>query len=139
MLDEKRLAYAEFRLGTARECLNDALLTLEAGSYKASANRSYYCIFHAMRAVLAMDAFDSKRHSGVISEFRRKYIHTGIFPVEMSDYIKIAFEKRGASDYEDFYVISKAEVTEQVENARIFLDAVTQYLDGLDQQGKTGG
>ena len=43
-------------------------------------HRSYYAIFHAMRAVLALDGIDMKRHSGVMSEFRRLYIKTGILP-----------------------------------------------------------
>ncbi len=30
-------------------------------------NRAYYCFFHAMRAVLALDNMDFKRHSAVIS------------------------------------------------------------------------
>ena len=47
---------------------------------KGAANRSYYAIFHAMRAVLALDGIDMKRHSGVMSEFRRLYIKTGILP-----------------------------------------------------------
>jgi uncharacterized protein (UPF0332 family) len=33
-----------------------------------------------MRAVQALDGFDSKKHSGVISAFRKDYIKTGIFP-----------------------------------------------------------
>ena len=34
---------------------------------KSVANRSYYAVFHAMRAVLAFDKIDLKRHSGIIS------------------------------------------------------------------------
>jgi uncharacterized protein (UPF0332 family) len=139
VLDENRFAYAKYRLEKARSCLVVAVLNMDAEEFPSAANRSYYCIFHAMRAVLALDAFDSKRHSGVISEFRQKYIKTGVFPVEFSNIIGDAFDSRGKSDYEDFFVISKADVTEQIENARVFLDAVTQYLTGLEQQGEIGG
>ena len=38
-------------------------------SYRSANNRAYYSIFHAIRSVLALDGFDSKKHSGVISEF----------------------------------------------------------------------
>ena len=58
---------------------------LETGNYKSAANRSYYAVFHAMRAVLAFDEIDMKRHSGVISEFCRRYIKTEIFETRMSE------------------------------------------------------
>jgi len=111
--------------------LNDAEITIAAGSFANAANRSYYCIFHAMRAVLITVGFSSKKHSGIIAEFRQKYIKTGIFPPEFSDIIKEAFTVRNNSDYEDFYVISKTEVTQQLKNAKTFLAAVEDYIRTL--------
>lgn len=81
-----------------------------------------------MRAILAMDSFDSKKHSGIISAFRERYIKTKIFPPEFSDIIGNAFDIRNDSDYEDFYVISKDEVTKQIENAKAFFAAVEEYI-----------
>lgn len=49
--------------------------------------------------------------------------------VELSDIISIAFDARSNSDYDDFYVISKEEVEEQIDNAIQFCDAVKVYLD----------
>jgi len=115
----------------SRECLKDAARDIEVEAYKAAANRSYYCIFHAMRAVLALDEFDSKKHSEIISAFRQRYIKTSIFPKEFSDIIGNAFDIRNDSDYEDFYVVSKDDVIAQVENARIFLASVENYINTL--------
>ena len=120
---------AKFRLHQAGECLQTAQRDVVAGDFKSAANRSYYCIFHAMRAVQALDRFDSKRHSGVIDNFLKDYIRTGVFPQEFSMVIKSAFRVRLESDYEDFYVISKSKVTSQVENAKAFLEAVEKYID----------
>jgi uncharacterized protein (UPF0332 family) len=117
---------AIFRLDQAKECLQDA--RLPGASLKVAANRSYYCIFDAMRAVLAFDRFDSKKHSGVIAAFRKDYIRTGIFPANFSDIIKEAFEIRVNSDYKEFYLVPKADVAAQVENAGIFLEAVEKYV-----------
>jgi uncharacterized protein (UPF0332 family) len=99
------------------------------GLLENSANRSYYCIFNAMRAVLSLDRFDSKKHSGVISAFQKDYIKTGIFPKEFSDIIGKAFDVRIDSDYGAFFLISKADVAAQVENAKTFLDAVEKYVN----------
>ena len=119
---------ASHRLQQARECLQSAELEIAAKIYRTAANRSYYCIFHAMRALLALDEFDSKKHSGIIAAFRQRYIRTKIFPSNYSDIVGDAFDVRIDSDYEDFYLISKDDVAAQIENARAFLSAVEGYL-----------
>ena len=120
----------KFRLEQAHECLLVAKANIST-SLKASVNRSYYCIFHAMRAVLATKGFDSKKHSGVISEFRKTFIKPGVFERKHSDIIGKAFEIRNESDYEDFYVVSKEEAMKQIENAKEFLEACEKYLEGV--------
>ena len=119
---------ANFRLNQAVKCLQSAQRGLAADDFADAANRSYYCIFHAMRAVQALDRFDSRKHSGVIDNFRKNYIRTEIFSHGFSDIIGDAFKVRLESDYEDFYLISKEEVAAQVENAGIFLEAVEKYV-----------
>ena len=99
-----------YRLSKAKQYLEDAKRTLELEMYDTSANRSYYAIFHAARAVLALEGLDFKKHSGVISNFQMRYIKTGIFDKQLSNIIKSAFSLRTESDYEDFYVIAKVDV-----------------------------
>ena len=117
-----------YRLSKAKQYLEDAKKTLEMEMYDTAANRSYYAIFHAARAVLALDGLDFKKHSGVISNFQMKYIKTGIFDKQLSNIIKSAFSLRTESDYEDFYVISKADVESQVREAEIFFQTVSEYI-----------
>jgi len=126
---------AGFRLEQARNCLKAAAISSDAGLFKDAANRSYYCIFHSMRAVLALENFDSKKHSGIISAFRQRYIKTGKFDSRFSDVIREAFDIRNDSDYEDFYFISKAEVLTQMENAKEFLDVVDEYVTKQNDMG----
>jgi len=118
--------FALYRIDRARLCLQDA--QTPGVSFEAAANRSYYCIFNAMRAVLSLDRFDSKKHSGIIDAFRKGYIRTGVFPADFSDIIKNAFEIRLESDYEAFYIVSKSDVAAQVDNAKTFLEAVEKYV-----------
>jgi uncharacterized protein (UPF0332 family) len=123
----KDLAYS--RIDQARECLQSAEALIRINHYKDAANRSYYCIFHSMRAVLALDGYDSKKHSGIISEFRKRYIKTEKFSTKFSDSIKDAFDIRTDSDYQDFYTILKADVQIQLQNANEFLKAVQEFID----------
>ena len=82
MQAHERKALSQARMEHAVECLSAARNLLETKNYKSAANRSYYAVFHAMRAVLAFDEIDMKHHSGIISEFRRRYIKTGILSRE---------------------------------------------------------
>ena len=111
----------------AAECLSAASSLLLSGNYKSAANRSYYAVFHAMRAVLAYDEIDMKKHSGVIAEFRRLYVKTGVFDGDMSKTISVLFDVRTESDYDDFFIISKEDVIQQVESAQYFLSK-NEYL-----------
>ncbi len=125
---ENKKSLSELRLKKAEDALSDAKMLLNLDRYNLVANRSYYAIFYAMRAVLALDGIDRKHHSAVIAEFRRLYIKTGIFDQEMSDTIRDLFDLRTDTDYDDFYVASKEEVSEQVANADAFISRIRDYL-----------
>ena len=120
--------YAKYRIERAREDLEAAHLLYDAGNYRIANNRAYYAIFHAMRAVLVFDNFDSSKHSGVIAEFRRRYIKEGIFPIEISKMIGSAFTIRNASDYDDMLIASKSETEEQINNAEYVYRILSEYI-----------
>jgi uncharacterized protein (UPF0332 family) len=81
-----------------------------------------------MRSVLALDGIDNKKHSGIIAEFRKLYIKTGIFEDSLSEIISMLFKIRNDSDYDDFYLIDKVKVEEQIRNAEHFLSEIEKYL-----------
>ena len=62
-----------------------------------------------------------KKHSGVIAEFRRLYVKTGVFDGDMSKTISVLIDVRTESDYDDFFIISKEDVIQQAESAQHFL------------------
>ena len=123
------ISLAKYRLEKAKNDLRDAQKSFAEEMFETSANRAYYAIFHAARAVLILDGQDYKRHSGVISFFRRDYIKTGILDESLSEIIKNAFELRTESDYSDFFVISKEEVGKQIEDAAFFVSEIDHYLE----------
>ena len=127
-MDNEKKSLAEYRLEQASICIKSASVLVDAEDYKGAANRAYYAIFHCMRSVLALDGLDFAKHSGVSAYFRKEYIKTGVFDVEYSDIIKEAFDIRSDSDYDDFFVVSKGEVEEQIENAQKFYDVVREYI-----------
>ena len=89
---------SKYRFGCSLEALEDARIMYDAERYKNTLNRAYYAVFYAIRAVNALDEFDSSKHSGVIAHFNQNYVKSGIFPREASKQIKIASEKREKAD-----------------------------------------
>lgn len=96
-------ALSRVRFEKAEECLSAARDLIATENYRGAANRSYYAIFHAMRAVLAYDGIDMRHHSGVISEFRKRYLKTEILAKELSKTISDLFDTRTDCDYDDFF------------------------------------
>ena len=115
---------AGYRMDRAKEMLVAARENLEIGQYKTSLNRSYYAIFHAMRAMNILKGFDSSKHSGVIAFFNNEYLKENILDRNLSIVIKNSAFLREKSDYDDFYIASKQEAEKQLEEAERFLDAV---------------
>ncbi|WP_299143341.1 HEPN domain-containing protein [uncultured Dialister sp.] len=67
---EKKLELMKYRMDMAKERIDSARILLEHHNFKDSIGRSYYAMFTAVRAILALDGVDFKKHAGVISYFR---------------------------------------------------------------------
>ena len=119
---------SEYRLERAEEDMRAASINIENGLYKAAVNRSYYAIFHAIRAVNVLDGFDASKHSSVIAHFNQYHVHTGEFDKGTYKIIDSAYRIREKCDYSDFFLVSKEEAVEQYEKAAAFLQCVKQYM-----------
>ena len=95
MPNQDEIALAKYRIEKANNCLSASKLLLDDGLYADSANRSYYAIFHSIRAVNILDGFDASKHSSVIAHFNWHYVHTGEFEREIYGLLMepIALEK----------------------------------------------
>lgn len=118
----------KYRLERAEEDLLTAKHNHQSGFYKAAINRSYYAIFHSIRAVNILDGFDASKHSSVIAHFNQFYVHIGEFDKEIYKLIDSAYRIREKCDYSDFFIASKEDSAIQLKHAEIFLGIVKKYL-----------
>lgn len=123
---------ALYRISVAKEDLSVAEMNFESGHYRASNNRAYYAIFRAISACLALNFKSYKQHAQVIGNFNKDFVHTGIFPKEISRKISRSQEVRHASDYDDFYIISVEDAKEQLDTAKEVVRMVEEYLQSLE-------
>ncbi len=127
MPDNNRVDLAKYRLEMSDEHYKSALL--EIGNYKDSIGRSYFAMFSAVRALLALDAVDFSKHAGVIAYFQKEYIKTGKLDVKYSKSLSQAFQIRNNADYQDFFVVSKKDAEEQLERAEEFIKALKSIME----------
>ena len=128
-MQAEMLELSKYRMEKAKECLADAQDAFEESRLANSINRSYYAMFHATRALLAIDGFDSKKHSSIIGYFNQYYIANSKIETNYYQMIANAFRVRNKTDYDDFYIVSKNEAQKQMENAISFIAFMDIYIN----------
>lgn len=124
---------SKYRLEKAAEELEIAKRLFGENYFSKSLNSSYYAMFHATRALLAIEKVDSKKHAGLINFFSNLYIKTRRIPEQYFTFISKAFNIRMQSDYKDFYVATKQDAETQIQNAEKFLEMVKDYLSKITE------
>ncbi len=118
----------KYRFEQARNALASSKRNLDF-DLRTSLNRSYYSIMYAVKSLLAVDQLDAHSHRGLFIMFNKEYIKNGIFDKAFSAILKEASMIRDKSDYDDFYIVSRDEAKQQIENAEKFLNEISKYLE----------
>jgi len=119
---------SKHRLEQAKEELAAGRLLYEQRFFKSANNRAYYSIFHSIKAVLALEPIDFKRHKDVIAYFNKNYINTEVFPKSMGRKIIKASTIREDSDYDDEFVVDENKTKEQLETAEKLINLIEEYF-----------
>ena len=127
-MTDKAVNLSKYRLQNAKDTLDAASLCLERRLYKDTINRSYYAAFYAVKAVLALEEVDFKRHKDAVGYFNRNYVATEIFAKDIGRKLGRLKQERESSDYDDFYIASANDAVEYFENAKFIVEAVKRYL-----------
>lgn len=123
--------FALYRLERAKEECETAELLYKENKLLAANNRAYYSIFYAIRAILAMEKIDFKRHKDVLAYFNQNYVKTEIFPRQMGRRIIMASKVREDSDYDEKYEPNSEATVLQIDTAKELIELVEKYLNDL--------
>lgn len=122
--------FAKYRLNKAKETLETAKMIFNEGKDFSSANnRAYYAIFYAIRAVLAIEEIDFKRHKDVLAYFNKEYVNKEKFPKMIGRKISQAQRIREDSDYDDDYEPSFEKTEQQINTAQELIGLVEEYIN----------
>ena len=127
---EYYIELAKVRLERAKELLEDSKDLLAKESYKSANNRAFYAMEKSIKALMATKEIEVTTHNGGLKQFNYLFIHKGDGSFTVEDYQRIAKAEqiRNVSDYDDFYIASKEETKQQVDNAKYIVDKVEKYL-----------
>jgi uncharacterized protein (UPF0332 family) len=129
LVQDKDRDLSRYRISLAEETLANAKMGLENQFYRDSINRSYYAAFYAIKAVLATESIDFKRHKDAVGYFNKTYVATEKFPRELGKRLGRLKMIREESDYSDFFIASKEDAMKQYETAKMIIDAVKSFLE----------
>ena len=127
-MDDRKLNLCKYRLVQSAESIRAAEFCFENKLFRDSLNRSYYAVFYAVKAVLALEGVDFKRHKDAIAYFNQHYVKDGTIQREIGRKLGRLKQYREESDYEDFYTVSGEEAKEQMEAAVDITDAIKKHL-----------
>jgi len=98
--EQKGLAIHRFE--RSEETLKESTDALSLKNFRLTVNRSYYAVFYAMRAFLAIVNQDSSKHMGVMYLFNQHFIKTGIVSEISFKTIQSLMDLRHEEDYQDY-------------------------------------
>ena len=126
-----RTNLAIYRMQKAKEILIEARDNLNQKHYGLSVNRSYYAMFAAARAILALKEVDSSKHSGVIALFNQHIVKAQLFPKETSKFLSKAKDIREDADYGDFVEITEEDAQTQIKRAIRFVEDAEKTIQDM--------
>lgn len=127
-MQDKNRELCGYRLSLAKETLANAKLCLANSFYRDCVNRSYYAAFYAIKAVLAVEGIDFKRHKDVVAYFNKTYVANEKFPRELGKRLGRIKMMREESDYSDFFTVSREDAEAQTKTAEDTIQLVEAFL-----------
>jgi len=121
-------ALLRYRLDQAHETLHEAEILLDENALRGAINRSYYAMFYTLVALLATKQLGTSKHSGALSLFDREFVKTGLFALDLSRSLRLAFNLRQTLDYGEMTQIDQPTVEQTLAEAKLFVEAIETYL-----------
>lgn len=121
----------EALLGKANRYLKSAQLLLESGDYDSAVSRIYYAAFFVAETLLDKLELEFSSHKAVISAYGKEFAQKGVLDAKFHQLLIRAFEKRQQADYMADPGFDRDEVSELLAEARMFLNAATEWLGKL--------
>ena len=120
--------YIRYRQAKSREAYENACLLAENGAWNAAINRLYYSCFYMTTALLLRHSVKAQTHSGVKSEFARRFVKEGIVGKEYFRLYSDLMDWRQKGDYGDMFDFDGETVAGLLPQVKKFLDEIERLV-----------
>lgn len=124
MKNSEKADLIEYRLKRASETLQEIEIHLENGLWNTAINRLYYACYYAATALLLQNDIKASTHSGVRQMIGLHFVKTGKISSDLGKSFTDLFDKRHASDYDDYIDIGRDDVEELLPSATGFIERI---------------
>ena len=122
--------YINYKQQKAAQSIKEAKLLMENGLNDTAISRLYYAAFYVINALLAINGFNPKTHSGTKSIFNKEFILTGKIESRFSDFYSFIMAKRFEADYDDFVFIDENKIESLLKETEEFVDTINSLIKG---------
>lgn len=112
----------------ALERLKVAERLFSEGYYEDAVSRAYYAMYHAAKAALATVNVFPKTHEGVVAEFGRRFVLSGVLPKELGKSLADVKASRETYEYSVTAIVDRMEAEAILSDAKVFVNKVKEYL-----------
>ena len=93
-------------------------------------NRFYYACYHVVQGLFIQREIVGQTHSGMITQFSKHFVKTGIVEMEDGSFLARLFQLRQKADYNCAYDISEEEATALYEPSKRFVEKILGLIAG---------
>lgn len=129
MKGSERADLIAYRLNRATETLSEIEIHVNNGLWNTAINRLYYACYYAASALLLANDINASTHSGVRQMLGLHFVKTGKISSELGKVFTDLFDKRHASDYDDFISVSREDVEDLLPPAKEFIEKIITLLE----------
>lgn len=129
MKPEDREILVKMQVDKAHHFLTQADEMMQQGHSDMGVNRMYYSCYHIVQALFIQQKVVGHSHSGMITQFSKYFVKTGIVPIGEGSFLARLFQLRQKADYNCAYDITKDEAQALQEPTHQFVEMITKLIE----------
>lgn len=124
LTNEEKEALVKYRIEKASSTVIEARDSADDNHWSLAANRLYYAIYYASKALLIQNGIIAKSHEGVIGQIGEKFVLTGVISKDEAKLLARLQNMRKTGDYDDFIEWQREDVEPLFAPVEAFIDKI---------------
>ncbi len=126
--DNERNALVDLYWEKSKNTMDEARATYSMKLWSSTANRLYYAMFHALKALFVKDKKDAATHHGMRALLGNDYVRTGLISSEQNKVFSNMETLREKADYDCCFNVSVEEIDSKIPLVEDFLKRIAELI-----------